>query len=419
MNYARINTKTQKTKDLPDQPGVYYFKDKKRRIMYVGKAASLKSRVRSYFSSGLIKSRSIFIAKMVEKIETVEYQTTDSVLEALILESVEIKRIQPIYNSREKDNKSFNYVIITKEDFPRILIRRERDLKNSNLSVKYSFGPFTSGSSLKEALKVVRRIFPFRDRCVPKTNSKDLLKNNKPCFDTQIGLCPGVCAGLVSKTEYQKTVSKIAEFFRGHKKKLVKSLEKEMTNMARLQNFEKAEVIKRQIFSLQHIQDVAILKDDFENKKRVQNRIEGYDIAHLGGSAMVGAMSVVEDGIQALDQYKKFKIRTVKNPDDTGALEEILTRRLNHSEWPFPDLVVVDGGLAQKRRVQKVLRLFKLKIPVVSVVKDERHRPREILGPREFIDGLEREILLVNSESHRFAISYHKNLRSRQQFGRL
>ena len=185
MAMERINLSKFK---LPDSPGVYFFK-KGRAVLYIGKATSLRDRVRSYFASDIVSTRGESIARMVNEATSVAHKKTDSVLEALILEANLIKSHQPPYNAISKDNKSFNYVVITKEDFPRVMTMRGRELGELNLkpntsNLKAVFGPFPQGSVLREALKIVRKIFPFSDNCRPN--------QGKSCFNAQIGLCPGV-----------------------------------------------------------------------------------------------------------------------------------------------------------------------------------------------------------------------------------
>ncbi len=407
--------------DLPDAPGVYFFKRKKE-ILYIGKATSLQDRVKSYFSKDIFLSRGPKIAKMLHEADKVEYVQTDSVLEALILEANEIRKHQPHANTREKDDKSYLYVSITKEparphdrsgaggEFPRVVITRGSG----------DYGPFPHSGELKEALKIVRKIFPYRDekcKITPKL---------KPCFNAQIGLCPGPCAGLISKTDYRKQVKKIKLFFEAKKPELIKALEQEMKTYAKAQEFEKAEEVKRKLFALDHIQDVALIKADFAGRNSDgftlstgaptpigisshSSRIEAYDIAHLSGKDVVGVMTVVQDGESDKSQYRKFKIKNDAN-DDTKNLKEVLSRRFAHPEWRFPNLVVVDGGKGQINAAKKVLAECGLEmIEVSAVVKDERHKAREIVGGK----GHEKEILLANAEAHRFAIGYHRKLRNK------
>jgi excinuclease ABC subunit C len=147
----------------------------------------------------------------------------------------------------------------------------------------------------------------------------------------------------------------------------------------------------------------------------VVDRIEAYDMAHLAGSANVGVMTVVEGGMATPAEYRKFKIKTASPGDDTGALREVLTRRLGHEEWALPQLIAVDGSTAQINAAEAVLREYGMEIPVVGVVKDDKHRPRGINGRRDLISGRERDILLANAEAHRFAIGYHRKRRRAEQ----
>ena len=392
-----MNSQDLKKFNLPDAPGVYFFLGKNRKILYIGKATSLKDRVKSYMSKTVFDTRGPLIAKMLEEAERIEFIKTGSVLEALILEASEIKKHQPVYNSKEKDDKSYNCVTITKEDFPKVVVTRGSG----------TYGPFPHGGELKEALKIVRKIFPYRD-------SKCKL-NGKPCFHAQIGLCPGPCTGWISKKNYQKIIRHLGLFFEAKKPRLIKFLEKEMRLFTRQQKFEEADKVKKQIFALEHIQDIALLKHDLEASTKdleANFRIEAYDVAHISGTNVVGVMVVVEDGELAKSQYRTFRIRDDQN-NDTANLKEVLTRRLAHPEWRSPNLIVVDGGKGQINVTKEVLGKAGLDIAVASVVKDEKHKAREILGRSVLSRALDKSILLANNEAHRFAISYHRKLRGK------
>lgn len=422
---SQSNTK-KLLKNLPDTPGVYIFRGPKNKPLYIGKATSLKDRVRSYFNKDIVETRSPLVSKMLLDFKKIDHIKTDSVLEALVLEAYLIKKYQPEANIKEKDNRSFNFVVITEEDFPRVLVVRGREIEKSVLTgektdykIAYSFGPFPNGSQLKEAMKIVRKLFPFRDKCLPAEGLK-LNQKPKACFNRQIGLCPGVCTGEISKKEYQNIIKNIILFFEGDKKKLIKNLEKQMKGFAKEKEFEKASGVKKTIYTLSHIQDISLIKDE-ETLATNSFRIESYDIAHMSGQDMVGVMTVVEDGERKPSEYRKFKIKEVSGPNDTRALKEVLSRRLAHLEWRMPNLIVVDGGLAQKNAVEKVLEEVGVNIPVVSVVKDERHRPKNILGTTSLKLGgidmsysdLEKSILLSNFEAHRYAIKFHTKLRNK------
>lgn len=404
--------------DLPDAPGVYLFlgspkrsgggKGTRNKILYVGKATSLRDRVRSYFASDLHEKRSPLVAKMVADAVSIDWIETGSVLEALILEASLIKKHQPPGNTIEKDNKSYNYVIITKELFPRVLIVRGRVLFDVNTKKEYVpksiFGPFPHGSQLREAMILIRKIFPYRDTCTPATE-----KSHRPCFNRQIGLCPGVCSGEVSSREYARTIKNITELFSGNFKGLVRRLTVEMQTAANEERFEYAHTLKRQIDALTHVRDVALIKREHSTSDGGTShmRIECYDVAHTGGSETVGVMTVIQGGEPLKSAYRIFNIQTATN-DDTASLTEILTRRMTHTEWPLPGLIVVDGSHAQMLAAQRVLRDAKHMIPLVGVVKDAHHKPDHFVGDSAMIERFEKDILLGNAEAHRFAITHHR-----------
>ncbi len=418
-----MQIQTFKKLNLPGKPGVYFFLEKEK-ILYIGKATSLKDRTRSYFSKDLIETRGPLLVDMVFKATNIKWQETDSVLEALILEANLIKKHQPYYNTKEKDDKSFNYVCITKDELPKVVTVRGRNLVESKYKTIY--GPYPNGGQLTEALKIIRKIFPYLD---------DKSKNYHE-FYKQINLAPD----LEKKKEYLRNIRHIKLFFEGKKKTVLRNLEKEMKFFAKVREFEKAGIIKRQIFALNHINDVALIKEDsignsfsrdillhsVTTRKSIADsvfRIEAYDVAHMSGKNMVGVMTVVENSEVNKSEYKKFKIRTQAGANDTGALKEVLERRFAHHEWQYPRLIVVDGSTAQMNTAKKVLTSIGLEIPIVGVVKDERHRPKNILShPRSDLKGTqgptliqkyEKEILLANNEAHRFAINYHKNTRNK------
>jgi excinuclease UvrABC nuclease subunit len=433
-------------KKLPDSPGVYFFKNGKE-ILYIGKATSLRDRVKSYFSTDLIKTRGRLLVDMVTLSKTIDFIKTDSVLEAFMLESQEIKKHLPKYNTKEKDNKSFNYVVVTQEDFPQVLVRRGRNIEKevSDVGYKYVFGPYPYGGELKEAMRLIRKIFPYRDdKCHPL--------QGRPCFNYSIGLCPGVCCGAMNKQEYGRTINHLRLFFQGKKSQLVTVLKKEMKAYAKEQKFEQANDIKRTLLALEHIQDISMIKKERfgvhtmrrelgfkgevvpedlgdvtmeptdEEVKRHAYRLEAYDIAHLSGTDMIGVMTVMTDGEFDKAEYRTFIIKSVEKSNDTAALKEIIGRRLTHPEWPLPDLMIVDGGKAQlttlKNAVNENAEIFGANdraLPViVSVVKDEKHKARELFaeGEDEIVaEERAREIVELNAESHRFAIVTHRKKR--------
>lgn len=385
--------------------------------MYIGKATSLYDRVKSYFNPDLIKTRGLKVVSMVTIADTVTYQETGSVLEALLLENTLIKKHSPVYNSKEKDNRSYVCVVITKELFPRVLLLRVRDFekKYHKKDISAVYGPFASGTQLRSALKIIRRMFPFRDTCIPheKISGSGVNNQGKACFNAQIKLCPGVCTGDITSTDYKKNIANIKRFFDGKKEDIKRSLEKEMKDYAKRELFEKAAQVRNTLFAIDHIKDTSLIThEDVLSFKKTDFRIEAYDVAHISGSYRVGVMTVIEGRDKAKDEYRKFKLPEKTN-DDYEGLREILRRRLKHTEWKYPDLIVIDGGLAHKHTAEVVLAEAGILIPCVSVVKDERHKPKDILGRKEHVDNHKKEILLANDEAHRFAITYHKLLRNK------
>lgn len=402
-------------KRFPDAPGVYFFRGSKREVLYVGKATSLRDRVKSYFASNISEIRSPLIEKIVADAETLDFEETDSVLEALILEAKLIKKFTPIGNTSNKDNKSWNYLVVTKELVSRVLIVRERELSQQFPAklVAEIFGPFPSASTLREALKIIRKIFPFFDTEFSVSGGAFTpAQQKKVRFNQSIGLYPPFDISNLTKVherEYKKTIRAIVDIFSANKAILIRRLEREMHHAAKKHKFEEAEILKRKVFALQHIQDLTLIKEELKKPDSSLFRIEAYDVAHIRGSAPRGVMVVVENGEAQKSQYRLFTIRNGKAGDDYAALDEILTRRFSHREWPLPHVIVIDGGKAHITRAKKTLFDMGFSGEVVSVVKDEKHRPREVLGNPKITFPHETAILLANSEAHRFAIGRHRS----------
>lgn len=401
-------TKTDiKKKKLPDSPGVYFFLGKQKEILYIGKATSLRSRLGSYFALDLIEKRSPLISQMVELAKSVDFTVTDSVLEAMILETNLIRTHRPKYNTLAKDDKSYNHLIITNEEWPRVLVVRGKDIteKFTPEEIKYHFGPFPNGQLFRQALKIIRRLFQFYDTKKPLGSENSKVVKGQIDFNRQIGLFPTE----VNKAEYLRTINHLKLFFEGKKQMVIKDLEKEMMKLAKTHKFEDANQVKKRIFALKHIEDVSLLKNDLRFYRSEKNiRLEAYDVAHLQGSQMVGVMTVFDSGELKKADYRKFKLQSVNQSNDTAALKEILTRRLTHDEWPLPQIIVIDGSTAQKNVAEKVLQKVQLSIPVVGVVKDEHHNPKRLIGSPTLLRKHEAEILLVNAEAHRFSINYFR-----------
>lgn len=394
-------------KTIPNDPGVYFFLGKRREILYIGKATSLKHRLLSYFGSDIAEKRSILIAKMVTEAVSVEYKKTDSVLEAMLIEANLIRTHKPAYNTRSKDDKTFNYVIFTGETFPRVLVVRGKDLESYTYT--HVYGPFPHGALFREALKIIRKLFQFYDTTTPLDAYKNKVHKGKVDFNRQIGLYPEQC----TKREYARTIAHIRLFFEGKKDRIIADLEKQMHAMAKIEAFEKAHVYKKKIHALRHIQDISLLKHEVRGIDIEHHvRIEAYDIAHLQGSDMVGAMVVHENGVPLFSAYRTFIIKNCTKAHDTKALQEVLERRFSHREWTLPNIITVDGSVAQRKTAEMVLSNFHLSIPVVSVVKNEHHKPMRLEGSETICTKHSTAILHANAEAHRFAITFHKKRRA-------
>lgn len=427
-----------KHNNLPDSPGVYFYYDKKGNILYIGKATSLKKRVNSYFT----KAHNARLAELVANIAKIDYIQTPTVLEALVLEANEIKRHKPKYNILLKDDKSFLYLCITNEEFPKPLLLRGHDLERLNINPfakklspeakkKYLavFGPYTSGHSLRKALDYLRKIIPWSTCEPPEVTGK-----SKPCFNRHIKLCPGVCTGEINSKEYKQNIKQLIQFFKGNKINLIKKLEREMQVLAKNHQFEQAALIRNRISALTHIRDVALItKEDFDlpvpkAKKAtlldLDGRIEGYDISNISGTSSVGVMTVLKNGQVAKDQYRKFRIKTVEGSDDYASLQEVIRRRLKRAQnfpkaWPLPEIMVIDGGKGQLSAVQQVLDEMNIKQPIIGLAKGYDRKQDRLIFDRSDERVMQiaqrgKELFqLVRDEAHRFAIKYHKQLRSR------
>lgn len=444
----------EKIKTLPQSPGVYLFRDKTKKIIYIGKATNLKNRVFSYFRviRGLSPHKGDLVPEqhsrpiemMIAQVADIEAQETETVLEALILESNLIKKHQPKYNVKEKDDKSFSYFVITKEEFPRVLIMRKTDIKQFQISksefqnkfkIQNSkiFGPYTSKRQMEIALKIMRKIFPFHA-------GKN--KTEKGCLDFQLGLCPGPYAGAISKADYAKNIRGVEMILQGKKKSLLTKLEKEMTGLAKKEEFEKATELRNKIFALQHIQDIALISRGDENLEfrppaggsnsnhNFQNsklfRVEAYDISNLSGQQAVGSMVVFENGEPAKKEYRKFKIKTVEGAADVAMMQEVLLRRLNNA-WAQPDLILLDGGQGHINMAVGLLNELGFIIPIVGVAKGKTRKNLNLQFPisnefpmtkfsKEIKNILDDKNLLkfIMDEAHRFAITYHRKVRKRE-----
>ncbi|MEN9558018.1 MAG: hypothetical protein RL141_387 [Candidatus Parcubacteria bacterium] len=407
---------------LPDVPGVYLMKDGRGKIIYVGKATSLKRRVSSYFQ----KAHDARIAEMVSTIRRIDYLVTGTVIEALILEANLIKRYWPPFNIREKDNKSWLYLAFTKDDFPRPVFIRGHELEEgASRNYKAVFGPYTSPRSVRAALDLLRKIFPWTT-CEPG--------RKRACFYYHLGQCPGVCIGMADKTAYQKTIRDLIRFFQGKKATIIKDYERQMKTASKDKRYEDAAALRNKISALKHIQDVAIMKKEDALMPAASasdtppvvdpfGRIEGYDISTISGTSTVASMVVFEQGAPAKAEYRKFRISKEASGDDFSAIREALTRRLRHHEWRRPQLLLIDGGAGQVQAALDVLQALDLSIPVAGIAKGPERKRNDLIVPpgqsalRASLEPHMDLLISVRDEAHRFAVTYHRKVRDKRMRG--
>lgn len=419
-----MHTLEDRLKELPNQPGVYLYKDAQGTIIYIGKAAVLKNRVRQYFQ----KSRPLDAktTALVADIASIDWITVESEADALFLEAELVRRYQPKYNILLRDDKSTVYVRIDyKSDYPSVTLTR-RPLDDG---AEY-FGPYFSAFAVKKALHFLRKAFPYstHTRTIPK----------RACLQYQLGLCPGLEEHKTSLADYRANLRKLMQYLRGERVKLIKQIESEMKASAKAKNFEQAAALRNQLFALKGLSKQIVFSDkeflDISKDEaiadlakllgleRIPRRIEGYDISHMSGTDTVASMVVFINGFPAKTEYRKFKLRIPGN-DDFAHMREVLTRRLSAkhtAQWDMPDLILIDGGKGQVSAAQTTMRSAGYDIPMIGLAK----REEEIIIPS---DGQYKVVLLgrgshivkllqrIRDESHRFAVSYHTVLKRQRQ----
>ncbi|GAC1369369.1 MAG: excinuclease ABC subunit UvrC [Candidatus Saccharimonadales bacterium] len=414
-----------KLKTLPADPGVYFHRDIKGKIIYIGKAAVLKNRVMSYFQNGRKDPKTRLL---VADIADTEWITVGSEVEALFLESEFIKRYKPKFNIDLKDDKNFIYIKISDAEFPVFTyVRRPMDDKS------HYYGPFTSADALRRAMRMLRKVFPY------------ITHENWPargCLQYHLGLCPGPEESAITAVDYRKSVRRLELYFKGDQTKLMMSIEKDMKRASKKHDYESAARLRDQLTDLRSFSKQMIFgdKEAFDLTRdqalvglaerlelpSAPRRIEAFDISHLGGVDNVASMVVFTDGAAHRDDYRRFKMNLTGN-DDYAHMKEVITRRFspkNMADWPKPDLLLIDGGQPQLSAALSVLDGMGLTIPVIGLAKREEEiiirkldRYDSILLPHtsHILQLLQR----VRDESHRFAITYQTILRGKRQVASL
>lgn len=431
-----------KLKKLPSAPGVYLHKSKNGEIIYVGKAAVLKNRVRQYFQSS--KDFDNKTKALVAEIHDTDWIETDSEIDALFLESELVKRYMPKYNVLLRDDKSQIYIRISmNEDRPYVSFTRNP----LDDGAEY-YGPYFNGFVLKKAMRQLRRVFPYY---VKSQNNKSKLD-----LDVHLKLSPDES---ISTSEYKKSLRRLIGYIKGEKKTIIKQLESEMKEAASNKDFEKASSLRDQIFYLKELQRKIMFGDkEFLNiskdqalsdisrllgLKKLPSRIEGFDISHMSGSNVVASMVVFVNGVSNRAEYRKFKTRFERN-DDFANMNETISRRFsekNIKSWGMPDLVLIDGGKGQLDAALKAMDSLGIKVPTVGLAKKEEQivvalEKSNLAIDQSFVSSLGgysnytdnyalinidnnshviKLLQRIRDESHRFAVSYHSTLKLARQ----
>lgn len=423
-----------KISKIPPNCGVYIFKGGEK-ILYIGKAANIRERIKNHFQQPTYRDK-LFL----DKINKIGYLLTDSEIEALILEAKLIKKYQPKYNIAWRDDKNYFFVGVTKENFPRVFISHQPKLERekSKLEINY-VGPFVDGRALKQALKILRKIFPYRscykipnrtclwyhlDRCLAPCLLKSNLVKEIPLDSLKI------------KKISQRNAKNLIKILKKGKSSVLKELKKEMEAASKNQDFEEAAQIRDQIEALEkifaHIKifDQEVIKSeskislykqvekDLRKTLKIKNkilRIEAYDISNIQGKEAAGSMVTFINGEPNKSFYRHFRVKISGKPNDTAMLKECLQRRFKHPEWPYPDLILIDGGKGQLKAAQLTINNQQLTIPVIALAKKHNQLFTENQKDPIPLDILPKEtkflILQLRDEAHRFAITYHKKLR--------
>ncbi|MBI4974810.1 MAG: excinuclease ABC subunit UvrC [Candidatus Omnitrophica bacterium] len=403
----------EKVRSLPDSPGVYIMEDNKGGALYIGKAKDLKRRVSSYFyKPGRLSER---LEAMIQKVEDITYIPTSTEAEALIYENGLIKRLSPRYNIALRDDKSYPMLkLTTNEKFPRLFITRQ---KRGDGAVY--FGPYTNVKLLREALAILRRIFPLRT-CNKMPDSL--------CLNYHLRQCVAPCVGKVAEDSYKEIVLELKLFLEGKRTELLKLLSERMAVLARSQNFEEAAQLRNRIEALSAMERRVAYSpaDEVEELRRLLGitknieRIEAFDVSNIMGKTAVGSIVHFYKGRPKKSEYRRFKIKTVSKMDDYAMMRELIYRRyrrLLNEKGILPDLILIDGGRGHLSVATNELKKLGLSnIPAIGIAKEFEHlylkeakNPVTLPKEAKALHLLER----IRDEAHRFAISYHKRLLSK------
>ncbi len=437
---------TLKLPSLPQKPGVYFYKDASGQIIYVGKAAVLKNRVRQYFQKS--RHRDPKTEALIKDINDLDWMVVDSELEALFLEAEMIRRYKPKYNILLRDDKAMSYIRIDyNSNYPTVTTTR-RPLDDN---ARY-FGPYSSTLAIRHALKHLRKIFPYA--------TKQPIGNQRSSLNYDLGLDPGLERGKTSLEDYRANLRKLIAVIQGKRIRIIKALDKDMRLAAKRQDFETAAKLRNRLSWLKSLDKQVIFSDkefldiskdhaltelvNLLSLSKYPKRIEGYDISHMSGSDVVASMVVFTNGVSNKAEYRKFKTKINQN-NDFYNMNETIKRRLsdkNLKAWGKPDLILIDGG---KGQLDAALRardeLSQHSIPFIGLAKKQEQivislkrsnvsLNQAVLKSLGGFASYSQDFILVNlphstnlvkllqrirDESHRFAVSYHSVLKIKRQ----
>ncbi len=420
------------TVNIPHLPGVYIMRDSAANIIYIGKAKDLKNRISSYFHSDTDSKAFSIISAM----KTINYILCSSEREAFLVERQLIKKVQPYFNAMWKDDKTYPYIKLTiAEDFPRLVMTR-KVIKDGALY----FGPYPQLTYIKKLILWLNKIFKIRP-CKINFSEKELpkLEKVKSCLYYHTGLCFGPCMGKISSIDYKNNLTEVEMFFSGKLKRLADMWQKEMIELSNKQEYEKAKEIRDRLFAIQSIsQRVAIREISIEDINQYVSKtdslqelretlklhklpavMECFDISNTSGTNPVASMVRFVNAKPDKSGYRKFKIKTVHQINDFAMIKEAVFRRYSgiiRRNEQFPDLIVIDGGKIQLAYAQSALDEIGIYIPMISLAKQEEEifmvgKQKSIMLPRNSL-GL-RLLQAIRDEAHRFAITFHKQLRAK------
>jgi len=429
-------------RQFPAAPGVYLMKDGEGKVLYIGKAKSLRERVSSYFqpSADLLNTRGPKIEEMAGKVQEVSFLECESEVDAILQESRLIKDVQPPYNSRQTDDKTFPYLeITTREDFPGVYVTRTPQPRGSKL-----YGPFLSAADLRRVVQVLQRIFRFRTCSLEIAEEDESRRFFRPCILYDIRQCTGPCGAKISKEAYREDIQRLRKFLESKRSVFLTQLENEMQQKSKDRDYEQAARLRDEIKAIQtlsdrgevdeHVQPELFQVDPAQGLERLSfllqlNRsiriIEGVDIAHIQGQQAVGSLVCFIDGRPFKKGYRRFRIRQVKGVDDYAMIQEVLHRRYQKAsehEELFPDVILIDGGLGQLHAAQEVFAQTPDRpCRVVSLAKkeellfvEEKEKPLKL--PRN--DAALRLLQYIRDEAHRFAQHYFHILQQKESLDR-